>query len=99
MFASRVLRGARIPVARCFSGKSGTGSQAPTTSTPEAITTNHPDGKTHKVVLFPGHGIGPEITAAVLKIFDELKRRLAFNDSSNKVGRTSCSRKGYKQRR
>lgn len=26
-----------------------------------------------KVVLFPGHGIGPEITDSVLKIFDTLK--------------------------
>ena len=26
-----------------------------------------------KVVLFPGHGIGPEITSSVLKIFDQLK--------------------------
>lgn len=25
------------------------------------------------MVLFPGHGIGPEITAGVLRIFDELK--------------------------
>ena len=25
------------------------------------------------MILFPGHGIGPEITSGVLKIFDELK--------------------------
>ena len=30
------------------------------------------DGR-RKVVLFPGHGIGPEITDGVLKIFNELK--------------------------
>ena len=88
MFASRVLRGARIPVARCFGANATTGAQAKTTPTPEAITTNKPDGKTHKVILFPGHGIGPEITASVLKIFDELKRRLELTISSNKVGRT-----------
>lgn len=28
---------------------------------------------TPKVVLFPGHGIGPEITEGVIKIFETLK--------------------------
>jgi len=32
-----------------------------------------PSGQKHKVVLFPGHGIGPEITSAVLKVIDAVK--------------------------
>lgn len=32
-----------------------------------------PGAAKKRVVLFPGHGIGPEITESVLKIFDTLK--------------------------
>ncbi len=32
----------------------------------------------HKVVLFPGNGIGPEISQAVFDIFNHLKVPVAF---------------------
>jgi len=63
MLASRMFKISRSPLIRGFAEA----------ASPKGKTHTHAPGTKHKVVLFPGHGIGPEITSSVLKIFDALK--------------------------
>lgn len=68
MLASRLFKIPRAPLVRAFSGSN----TVPTTAKDHSHTNS---GDRHKVVLFPGHGIGPEITTSVLSILDQLKSR------------------------
>ena len=71
------MNAARPSIFRAFAASNATQQASKDTKTVEP----------KKVILFPGHGIGPEITNSVLKIFDLLKSKSLFS-SSNILGRT-----------